>query len=194
MNIKTLSHYRYKQLPITQPAAAVMIILLIGSTNQVEILLTKRATTLLNYAGHYSFPGGMQDAHDKDLYATAIREVQEELYLSPDTYQYVSQLDDFMDRTGHLVRPFVVKMPKEVFEKAYKLSIDEIDDIYYFSLTKLDQIKDDPQLHDITKRRPSYAFSEGEVFIWGLTATILVHLSNIITGETKPLGKTIAEA
>ncbi|SRR5579883_2781521 len=191
MDFKKLSDYQPQLLPETEATAAVMIILLIDPAGHLEIVLTKRAETLLTYAGHYSLPGGLRDASDSDLYATATREVQEELFLSSDTYQRIGQLDDFLDRYGRLVRPFVVMMEKETFEKNYKFSADEIDEIYYFSATKLSQIKDDPKLHAITKRRPSYAFSEGDVFIWGLTATILVHLSNIITGENKTVGKDI---
>lgn len=194
--INILSHYQPALMVETSPSAAVMVIileqdklLLDNNTNNLSIVLTKRASTLPTYAGHYSFPGGMRDADDKDLYATAMRETQEELQLSCHAYQYLGQLDDFHDRYGHLVRPYVALMKKSTFLNLHKISLAEIQDIYFFPIAKLSELKDDPTLHAITKRKPSYSFTDGNVFVWGLTAAILVHLSNIILDENKPLGK-----
>lgn len=184
--LKSLSQYKGVKLNETPLSAAVLIILLYDTNNNLEIVLTKRASDLPTYAGHYSFPGGMRDANDIDLFATAKREVQEELNLSPNSYQYVGNLDDFMSHDGHLVRPFVVEMKKSSFIKWHKKSDQEIEEIYYFNFKKLEEIKDEPRLYPITTRRPSYAFSEGRVFIWGLTAVILVHLLQVSTEVSIP--------
>ena len=189
--LDTLSGYQPVVLPDTPQTAAVMVILLDNGINDLEIVLTERSRQLPTYAGDYSFPGGMSDSTDSDLYTTATREVQEELNITSAAYQRIAQLDDFMDRYGHLVRPFVTHMNKPDFEKNLKISPDEITQIFYFSLSKLDQIKDNPQLHHITKRRPSYSYAQGNVFVWGLTAAILVHLSNIIYNKNQALGKLL---
>lgn len=189
--LATLSHYQPVLLHNTPHSAAVMIILLIDQHDELEIVLTKRSATLPTYAGHYSFPGGMRDASDADLYETAIREIHEELNLLPTAYQAVGQLDDFLDHEGHLIRPFISLMKKENFLTSYQHSIAEIEEVYFFSLHKLNKIYDDPKLHAITRRRPSYAFAEEHVFVWGLTATILIHFFNVISGEERPLGKKI---
>lgn len=185
--IDILKHYQPMLLESTTPSAAVMLILLENGDNPFEIVLTKRAATLPTYAGDYSFPGGMHDATDTDLYATAVREIHEELDLSPNVYQPIGQLDDFQDRYGNLVRPFVSMMNKSEFLKIYKLSAAEITEIYFFPLTKLNEIYDEPKLHVITRRRPSYAYTQGKVFVWGLTATLLMHLSNIISQTNQPV-------
>src|SRR5262245_22972875 len=129
-NIKSISALLSAYRPITlgtrPQAAAVMVILLNSSQDDIEIVLTKRSSSLLKYAGDFSFPGGMNDQDDVDLYSTATREVQEELNLPPTSYQKIGQLDDFEDRYGNLVRPYVVWMDKRVFENTYKLSSDEI--------------------------------------------------------------------
>lgn len=187
--LDTLSRYQPVVLDATPQMAAVMVILLEDGTDTLEIVLTERAPDLPTYAGDFSFPGGMSDADDIDLYFTATREVQEELNIPSGSYQRIAQLDDFMDRYGHLVRPFVTHMNKREFEKHLNISANEIARIYYFPLAKLDAIKDDPKLHAITRRRPSYSYAEGNVFVWGLTAAILVHLSNVIYGKSQSLGK-----
>lgn len=189
--LDTLAHYQPIVLAATPQTAAVMVILLDTGMDTLEIVLTERAPNLPTYAGDFSFPGGMSDADDVDLYSTAIREVQEELNLLPVSYQCITQLDDFTDRYGHLVRPFVTHMNKQNFEKYLKISPDEISRVFYFPLSKLGDIVDNPQLHPVTRRRPSYSYTEGDIFVWGLTATILVHLSNIIYGKNQSLGKQI---
>jgi 8-oxo-dGTP pyrophosphatase MutT (NUDIX family) len=187
--IKTLSDYHPQLFEETAQSAAVMIIFLHDESENLEIVLTKRALTLVTYAGDYSFPGGIKDSTDHNLYETAVRETQEELSLSPEYYQKIGELDDFKDRYGRLVRPFVVTMKKSDFLKMHKESVVEIIDIYFFPLSGLHKIKDNPDLYTITRRRPSYSYSDDEVFVWGLTATILLHLNNILTHTNKPLGK-----
>src|SRR5437879_5507287 len=116
--LKALAQYQAIVQTETLISAAVLIILLFNNdNNELEIVLTKRAANLQTYAGDYSFPGGLRDLTDKDLYHTATREAEEELSLPPDSYQYISQLDDFMSHDGHLIRPFVVAMKKSDFEK-----------------------------------------------------------------------------
>ncbi len=191
--ISTLSHYQPVLMRETPQSAAVMVLLVVSEANELSIVLTERASTLPTYAGDYSFPGGMFDKEDGDLYATAIRETKEELNLSSHLYQHIGQLDDFEDRYGHLVRPYVAIMNKNIFMNSFKSSPDEIAGIYFFPLSKLNQLEDTPSLHTITRRYPSYSFTEGKVFVWGLTAGILVHLSNIIFNQQKLLGKKVSK-
>jgi|SRR5579885_1104649 8-oxo-dGTP pyrophosphatase MutT (NUDIX family) len=191
--LETLAQYRPVMIDPTPESAAVMILLLSNEDQACEIVLTERSAKLPTYAGDYSFPGGIRDFADTNLYATAVREIQEELNIPPDSYQHIGQLDDFLDKYGRLVRPFVATMNKENFEKLCKTSHDEIERIYYFALPDLVKIQDNPMLRHITRRSPAYSFREGDVFVWGLTAAILVHLSNIINHENKSLGKKPTE-
>lgn len=188
--IETIAAYQPVEMALTPRAAAVMVILLADEHKQLEIILTKRAASL-PYAGDYSFPGGMYEDNDIDLYTTAARELMEELNIASDAYKRIGQLDDFNDRFGNLVRPYVILMNKNDFQACYKQSDAEIETVYYFPVSRLRDIKDDPDLYVITRRRPSYSYTDNEVFVWGLTAAILVHLSNIIYQENKSLGKEI---
>lgn len=182
--IETLSHYQANLLPETHPCAAVMVLLITEKGSNIAIVLTKRAATLPTYAGDYSFPGGIKDTTDLDLHATAVRELNEELSIPLGTYKFIGQLDDFKDRFGNVVRPFVATMEKENFEKMHKVASEEIENVYYFPFQKIKELKDAPELHEITKRRPSYALREEAFFVWGLTAGILVHLGQIVVDKS----------
>jgi 8-oxo-dGTP pyrophosphatase MutT (NUDIX family) len=178
-----IKQYTFTLLPLTDKRAAVMIILLQQENHPVEIVLTKRSPTLSDYAGHYSFPGGMFETQDADLLATAMRETQEELNLLPENYEIIGQLDDIYDRYSNVVRPFVALMNKKDFIKQFRFSDAEVTDVYFLPITKLIEIKDDPNLHAITRRRPSYAYTDNDVFVWGLTAAILVNLFKVLSNK-----------
>lgn len=187
--LQPLVTYQANTLPMTTTSAAVMVILLDNAQEEWEIVLTKRAANLHAYSNHYSFPGGKRDDTDNNLYETAQRETWEEIHIEASTYQYITQLDDFHDRYGHLVRPFVVCMPKDVFLKQVQPSEDEIAFVYYFPFSSLSKLEDNPLLHSVTKRQPSYSYTDGDEFIWGLTAAILVHFANILFSDNRPLTK-----
>lgn len=175
-----LAHYTPIELTSTPHSAAVLVILLTHK-EEIEIVITKRAANLPTYAGHYSFPGGMFEATDKNLLETAIRETEEELHLTKQDYNVIGQLNDFHDRYGNLVRPFVAVMAKQHFQKTHRIAVDEIDTLYLLPLNELKHLQDDPHLHHVTKRRPSFSYQAGDVFIWGLTAAILMDFYHLIS-------------
>ncbi len=179
-----ITTYQPILMPDISPSAAVMVILLEEDDHEIlHMVLTKRSKKLPTYAGDYCFPGGVKDDNDSDLKATAMREVQEELGLASSSYEIIGQLDDFADRYGNLVRPFVACMLKKKFKLYYKSSLVEISNIYYFPLNELDQFKENESLAQITHRRPSYVYIHNEVTIWGLTASIIVHFRKIVFGQ-----------
>lgn len=180
LKLTALGSYTAKKLPLTKEPAAVMILLLELPGQHFEVVLTKRSVNLPTYSGHYSFPGGMHDKEDENLLATATRELKEELNIPPGSYELLGEIDDFTTHDGQLVRPFVAKMHKNVFTEIYNIQNDEIESIYYLPLNKLQEFKDNPLLHSITVRRPSYSFIDENVFVWGLTASILVHLESLL--------------
>ncbi len=189
--IKRIESYQPETLLEMSVTACVLVLLMYDDAQNMFIILTKRPVDVKTYAGDYCFPGGMRETSDVDFIATVIREVQEELGLDEHHYQFIGQLDDFSDRYGHLVRPMVALIKKQDFEKHVQLSTTEVDQVFYFPLSELGRIKQNEQIERITLRRPSYIYNGGEVLIWGLTASIMVHLSNIIYQLDKPIGRGV---
>lgn len=189
--IKLISAYHPTQMAKTPHSAAVLVLIVHDDDENLFLIVTKRTDTLATYAGDYSFPGGMRDPDDADLKQTMHREVREELSLTPDCYQVIGQLDDFIARYGNLVRPFVATMDKKNFATYAKQSETEVASIYYFPLSDLAKITTSAELEIITKRHPAYVYTQGEVTIWGLTASIIVLFGNIILQLDKSVGKNI---
>jgi 8-oxo-dGTP pyrophosphatase MutT (NUDIX family) len=186
--ITTLSCYQPHTLAETgTSSAAVLILLLHDVVGNLRILLTKRSETVATYIGDYCFPGGMREDSDPDLQFTAQRETKEELNLHPHHYRIIGALDDFQDRYGNLVRPFIATITEKDFADYHKISTDEIASLYYFPLNDLSKLDIDPKLARIAKRHPTYSYTAGDVFIWGLTASMMVQLSNVVFGLNKPV-------
>ncbi len=187
--ISAISQYQPILMAETPASAAVLVILMYDEQDNLFLIITKRSNHVATYAGDYCFPGGMRESTDQAIKITAMREVEEELGLKNDSYQMIGQLDDFIDRYERLVRPFVAIMSKKKFEQHYKNNSDEIRGIYFFPLEDLLTVQESELLSLITKRHPSYFYLRDEVMIWGLTASIMVHLGNIIYGLNKSVGK-----
>lgn len=187
--ISLLKAYHPITIDETSRSSSVLALFIHDDENNIYLLVTKRSNSLADYAGDYSFPGGMREPSDNDYIVTAQRETEEEIGLKQDCYELLGQLDDFKDRYGNLVRPYTAIMSKLNFETYSKKSDAEIENFYYFPIADLKKIEVDPKLELITNRHPSYRYTKDSITIWGLTASIMVHLGNIIFALNKPLGK-----
>lgn len=101
------------QEAVAQRRAAVATILR-DSPCGPEVLLIRRAEHPQDpWSGHMAFPGGREEPHDADLFATAVRETQEEVALDlRKSAELIGRLDDLPaiargKRTGLVIAPFV---------------------------------------------------------------------------------------
>lgn len=175
---------RFAETPIS---AAVMVFLMQDAADKLFFIITKRPEFIATYAGDYCFPGGSRDPSDDDLQQTAIREIQEELLLTPQQYQIIQPLSDFEDRHHNLVRPYLAIITQETFENYVQAAPEEVEKIYYFPLDDLHTIERDKKLEQATGITPTYSYLKEDVFIWGLTARILVHLGNMLFDLDRPI-------
>jgi 8-oxo-dGTP pyrophosphatase MutT (NUDIX family) len=189
--ITSLTHYQPHTLAETAPySAAVLILIMQDTPGNLHLILTKRSNSVATYVGDYCFPGGMKESDDPDLRFTAERETEEELNIAPSLYHIIGTLNDFHDRHGNLVRPFIATITAQNFADYHQISTDEIARLYYFPLNDLDKLAIDPKLEQVAKRHPTYSYTAGDVVIWGLTASIMVHLGNVIFNLNKPVAMT----
>jgi 8-oxo-dGTP pyrophosphatase MutT (NUDIX family) len=177
-------------LPETSKQSAVLIIIVYDEQEKMSLVVTKRSNTI-TYAGDYCFPGGSRDESDINFIFTAKREVKEELGILEQYYQVIGQLDDFVDRYGHRVLAYVAMMKKMDFEQHLNASSNEVAEIYFFPIEELPNIKTNDALEQVTRRHPSYLYVDQDVIIWGLTASIMVDLGNILLGLNRPVCKKI---
>jgi 8-oxo-dGTP pyrophosphatase MutT (NUDIX family) len=100
-----------------RPAAdsAVLVPVYRDTTGTLRVVLIVR-TEHGRHGGQVALPGGIHDARDPDLLATALREADEEVGLAPDAVEILATLPQVDTSTGYVITPFlahVVAPPSE---------------------------------------------------------------------------------
>ena len=72
-------HLLSRRVPEAPRRAAVAVLLWGGPDGAREVVLVQRGATAPHHGGELAFPGGMEEKGDRDLQATARRELDEEL-------------------------------------------------------------------------------------------------------------------
>jgi 8-oxo-dGTP pyrophosphatase MutT (NUDIX family) len=92
--------------------AAVIVPIRLGE--EPAAILVVRAAHLREHASEVGFPGGKPEASDADLFATARREMHEEVGLSSSEADLLGQLTPVPVISGrYLIHPFVVRIPHD---------------------------------------------------------------------------------
>ena len=158
-------------------AAAVLVPLVVRETG-LSVLLTQRADHLSDHAGQISFPGGRREPFDEDATATALREAQEEVALSPERVEVLGALPDYLTGTGFRVTPVVGLVHPPFTLNADTLEVAEIFEVPLPFLMN-------PANHEVRLlrweggERRFFAMpyprprTGGQYFIWGATAGML---------------------
>jgi 8-oxo-dGTP pyrophosphatase MutT (NUDIX family) len=164
---------------------AAVIVPIIHRDGEPYLLVTKRADDLTDHPGQMSFPGGGRETHDKDLYATALREAHEEIGLREDEAELIGQLDDIRTITEFSITPFVVEIP----DREYEPSDREVAEIAVLPIAKFisganyeHDRRDHPYYGEIVIH---YFHIEGYT-VWGATGRIVVQFLELTTEWCAP--------
>ena len=137
------------------------------------VLLTRRTESVEHHRGQISFPGGSEEETDEDLYATALRESQEELAIDPADVIPLGPLSPIVTVTDFYVEPYVAAVPQPY---VWQPAEAEIAEVIEAPLPKLM----DPAILEhrtIPGREGTLLFYHfGAHVIWGATARILSEL------------------
>ncbi|MGI8909131.1 MAG: NUDIX hydrolase [Rubrobacteraceae bacterium] len=100
-----------------------------------RLVYTVRKGDLQDHAGQISFPGGSFEPGDGSLLATALREAEEEIDLSPDLVEVIGKLEEmYIPPSNFRVSPFVGLLTPEA---DMVLAPDEVEEIFSVSLEHL---------------------------------------------------------
>ena len=162
---------------------AAVLIPLLQSDTDLDVLLTVRTEDVEHHKGQVAFPGGAREPRDYSLEMTALRETEEELALPPNQVEVLGRLDDMWTPTGFIVTPIVgylstlpalVPQPSEVSD--------------YFTVP-LSYFLDNSNGYTKTYQRGNletdvWFYDYGEYTVWGVTAFILRNLRSILLETT----------
>jgi len=161
-----------------KPAA--VLIALVERPGGPWIVLTQRAAHLSAHAGQISLPGGRMERDDVSAVATALRESDEEIGLTPERVEVLGSLRAYDTITGFRIYPAVgwVADPPP----AWRPDPAEVAEIFE---VPLDVVLDpanhrrDSYLRD-GERRHFYVLPWENRYIWGATAGILVNFARTL--------------
>ncbi len=141
-----------------------------------SIIYTQRSSIVSTHSGEVSFPGGMMEDIDTDLYQTALRESSEEMNLDPLIVDKIGRLDYLVSRYDIEVNPFVAVID----EKPNLEGNSEIEEIFEvpieFLLNKNNMTTQTFQRDNMKLEMPTWYYNDQK--IWGLTAMITADLLN----------------
>jgi 8-oxo-dGTP pyrophosphatase MutT (NUDIX family) len=169
-------------MPDLEPRPAAVLIPLVVRGGEVSVLLTQRTDHLHDHAGQISFPGGSVEQHDVDAKATALREADEEIGLSPDAVDVVGELPEYVTVTGFRVTPVVA-----LVERPFRLKLDafEVSEVFEVPLPFLMNPAHHERrviaLSDMARTFYAMPYQAGRrYFIWGATAAMLRNLYHFL--------------
>lgn len=140
------------------------------------LILTTRNSALRRHAGQIAFPGGRVDATDADHVATALREAEEEIALSPHHVRVLGTSSAYRTGTGYSIQPVVGIVPPDL---PLRPCPDEVADLFEVPLAFVL----DPAHHQMREAmhegqlRRYYVIEWQGRHIWGATAGMIVTLA-----------------
>lgn len=162
-------------------ARAAVLLPLYDSDGDTHVLFTVRSEMVEHHKGQISFPGGMFDATDADLWATAVRETWEEIGVARDHVEPIGQLDEMITISNFLVRPFVgrITQPGPYPFVHSEVEVAEILEVPLRHLQDGLNVTVEPRLYQ-GREIQAYAYRFGDHLIWGATARILKQFLDLI--------------
>lgn len=138
--------------------ASVLVPLLVRE-GELNLVFTRRSDSLSSHSGQVSFPGGKRDETDASVAATALREAEEEIGLSPACVDVLGLLDEIPTPSGFLITPVVAFVDPP--PKAYLTCALEVAEVFEVPVRRL--------------RDPALLEDQGEVERWGYRYRILAY-------------------
>ena len=168
------------EVPKNAKKAAVLMLLYPDRNSRINFCLIQRTTYDGKHSGQISFPGGKREDGDRDFWATALRESQEEVGVDPATIQLITDLSTtYIPPSNFSVTPFigilnykpVFKLNSEVAKIIEVPFSDLLDDNKIASISITNSYMSDTTV-------PCFNI-EGSI-IWGATAMILSEIKELL--------------
>lgn len=166
---------RFSDRPYSHAAVLVPLVM----RDELQILLTKRASHLNSHSGQVAFPGGKADPEDADLIDTALRETEEETGLQRKHVSVLGTLPIYTTGSGFWVTPVVALVSPDM---ELSPNHNEVSDVFEVPMSFL-MNPANHQKHELEwqgQKRSWYSMpykdTVEERFIWGATAGMLRNL------------------
>ncbi|CAI2719671.1 NUDIX hydrolase [Nitrospina watsonii] len=160
-----------------QPGVAAVLVILYPHNGVPHVLMMKRSKALRSHPGEIGFPGGLFEDGDGDLLTTALRETEEELDLAIFSEDVIARLPPVETLSGIEVTPFV---SLQTTLADCTPNPEEVEEVLQPPLIAL---WNSYRPEAVVEPPSDFAYWYGPHRIWGATARILRHLSEVATAK-----------
>lgn len=170
-------------IPVEKCRHGAVLILLVPSSEGIEIPFIERSIDNGPHSGQIALPGGAREPGDDSPIATALREAREEIGLDTTHCRILGALTPLhIDVSGYLVTPVVAWWNRysNMDPIAYRLNPREVNQVIPVKLSALScRIRTETLIvRGYTVETPVYRV--GKTRIWGATAMIMAELLHIM--------------
>lgn len=140
-----------------------------------SIILTQRSEHLLRHPGEICFPGGTWDKEDENFYATALRELYEELGIPQKKVCLIKGLKTEVTLLGIKIHPWFAQVETI---RPYQLNQQEVVRLISIPLSLVQDITNYKRFNFVwgSSHRETYEFIYNQDRVWGATARIMKQL------------------
>ncbi len=148
----------------------------------VHVVLARRTERVPHHKGQVCFPGGSQDPGDADLFATALREAEEELGIRGEGVELLGAMEPVPTVTGFFIQPYVVRIPGNAEFFLDDFEMEEVFEVPLSVFADFDRYRC-AETTFLGEAYNVYFFDYGPHTIWGATAKILHRLAGLAEGH-----------
>ncbi|MBA2656896.1 MAG: CoA pyrophosphatase [Tatlockia sp.] len=153
-------------------------VLVLHELQSNSIILTQRSPNLRSHPGEVCFPGGSWQKADLNLYATALRELEEELGIGASRISLQNELSAEPTLSGFTIYPWLASIENL---HPYNPDLKEVSAVF---LLPLHEVINPANYKIIKFERPgltveTYQFTASKFNVWGVTANIMRQLINL---------------
>ncbi|KTC86712.1 NUDIX hydrolase [Legionella brunensis] len=150
-------------------------VLVLHDLSNDSLILTQRSLKLRHHPGEVCFPGGRWQEGDESLYATALRELHEELGIPSLRVKSPMAMAPERTLTGFLIYPWYASLESLL---PYFPDSNEVIDVFNLPM---DEVKNIKHYQEIVVTRDglhikSCQYTASSHFVWGATARIMKQL------------------
>ena len=149
--------------------------MLLHDLSNDSLILTERSAALRSHPGEICFPGGSWQEGDDSLYETALRELDEELGISPSRIQLKKAMKAERTLTGYIIYPWLAAIESLI---PYQTDPSEVASVFSLPMSEVTKASNYKEItiirHELVFK--SYQYIASPYFVWGATARIMRQL------------------